>query len=63
MCGMRRKKDCLAATATGPTVLLSDSHPIMSPMFPIVASILDVKRATQNSRVGATGIGRDLGFC
>jgi hypothetical protein len=63
MCGMRRKRDCLAAAAMGPTVLLSSSHPIMSPMFPIVASILDVKRETQNSRVGATGIGSDLGFC
>ena len=56
---MRHKKDCLAATATGPTVL-SDSHPIMSPKFPIVASILDVKKAMQNSRVGATRIRRNL---
>jgi hypothetical protein len=61
--GMRRKRDCLAAAAIGPTVLLSSSHPIMSPIFLIVASILDVKRVTQNSRVGATGIGSDLGFC
>ena len=38
-------------------------HPIMSPMLPIVASILDVKRATQNSRVGVTGMGSGLGFC
>ena len=59
MCEMRRKKDCLAATSTGPTVLLLDSQPIMSPIFPIVASILDVKRVMQNSHVGATGIGRD----
>jgi hypothetical protein len=30
-------------------------------MFLIVASILDVKRATQNSHVGATGIGSSFG--
>jgi len=60
--GMRRKIDCLAATAMGPTVLLSSSHPIMSPMSPIVALILDVKRSMQNSRVGE-GTGSDLGFC
>jgi len=35
----------------------------MSSMFQIVASILDVESETQNSRVGATGTGCDLGFC
>jgi hypothetical protein len=35
----------------------------MSPMFLIVASISDIIRATQKSRVGATGMGNDLGFC
>ena len=44
-----RKRDCFAAAAMGPT---EASQPIMSPMFPIVASILDIKRATQISRVG-----------
>ena len=42
---------------------LSPGHPIVSPIFLIVASILDVNTATQNSRVGVTGIGSDSGFC
>jgi hypothetical protein len=62
MCRMRCKRDCLAAAAIGPIVTLSLSHPIISPMFLIVASILDIKRATQNSRVGAIRMGSNLGF-
>lgn len=45
----------MAATAMGPTVTL--------PRYLIVASILDVNRATQSSRVGATGMGSELGLC
>lgn len=63
MCGMRRKRDCLAAAAMGPTMLLSSSHPITSPRFLIVASTLAVNRTVQNPRVGATGMGNDPGFC
>ena len=36
-------RDCFAAAAMGPTEALSSSQPIMSPMFPIVTSILDIK--------------------
>lgn len=52
----------LAAAAMGPKEALSLSQPIMSSMFLIAASILDIKRATQKLRVGATGMGNDLGF-
>ena len=58
---MRHKRDCLAAAAMGPTVLLSSS-PIMSPMFLIVASILDMKRAMQNSPCGSNGNGERFGL-
>jgi hypothetical protein len=34
MCGMRRKRDCLAAAAMGPTVLLSSTNLIKSPYIP-----------------------------
>ena len=63
MCRISRKIDCLAVAATGPTVVLSLSYLVISPIFLIVASILDMKRPMQNLRVGATGTGSDLGFC
>ena len=41
---IRHKRDCLAVAVIGPSVLLLSSYLIMSPMFLIVALILDVKR-------------------
>jgi hypothetical protein len=40
-CGIALRRDCFAASATGPTVSSSSSHPIMSPSFLIVASTFD----------------------
>jgi hypothetical protein len=42
---IRRKRDYLAAVVIGLTVILSLSYPIISLIFLIVASILDVNRA------------------
>lgn len=60
--GTRRRRDCFAAAAKGPTTLLSMGQPMGSPRFEIVASILALSRAMQKSRVGAMGVDRWMGL-
>lgn len=46
----------LGSRSNGTDVVVTSSYPIMSPWFPIIASVFDSKTAMQQSRVGATSI-------
>jgi hypothetical protein len=63
MCRIKHKRDCLATAAIEPTVLLLSFYLIILPVFLIVASILDIKRAIQNLYIEVTGIESNLSFC
>lgn len=59
---LKRKRYCLAVITTRLIILCLDSYLIILPIFSIIASILQVKKAIQNVHVGTMGIKRNLGF-
>jgi hypothetical protein len=62
MCGMRRKRDCLAAVAIRPTVTLSLSHLIILPIVPDCRFNLEHKKSNAELACGSNRNRKQFGL-